>query len=286
MGEQLSLEIGAKLFAYAAMVVAVGCAVVLTLARADPTNEMRPYELSRATIRLARVAGAVGVFALLVRAIGHAGAVAGPANAWSLETLRLVIVESRWGGGWRWQIALAGVVAVIGWRVRPTRGIAVFAVAVAGWCIVTPWLGHGASSLWQRATHALHLGVTGAWLGTVMVLAVCLTGTDVRERIEDAGRVIERFSPWALLSAGVAGVSGGVLAWTYVGSVEALVGTRYGQLLVAKLVSVVAIASCGFVNWQRARRGEVPSARLVRIEAGLAVVALAVTAALTETEHP
>ena len=285
MGEQLSLEIGAKLFAYAAMVVAVGCAAVLTMARAGPTNETRPCELSRATIRLARVAGAVGVLALLARAIGHATAVVDP-DPLSVDTLRIVILESRWGQAWRWQLVLAGVVAVLGCYLRPARGLAVFTLAVAGWCIVTPWLGHGASSLWQRATHALHLGVTGVWLGTVMVLAVCLRDSAERERIEDAGAVIRRFSPWALLSAGVAGVSGGVLAWTYVGSIEALVGTRYGQLLMAKLVSVVAIASCGFVNWQRARRGEVPSARLVRIEAGLAVVALAVTAALTETEHP
>jgi copper transport protein len=72
----------------------------------------------------------------------------------------------------------------------------------------------------------------------------------------------------------------------YLGSVAALVETTYGRLLLAKLALVGAIGGCGFVNWQRVRAGEAPRVPVIQAEAAIAVLTIAVTAWLTETEHP
>jgi copper transport protein len=202
-----------------------------------------------------------------------------------METLRVTAVESRWGGGWRWQVVTAALVVLTAWRLPRPAGLPLFALAVAAWCVATPALGHGASSLWQRGVHALHLGASGAWIGSVLVLAWCLGTTGTHARLPPLHAVVRRFSPWALAAAAVVGVSGLILAVTYVVTLEALWSTRYGQLLLGKLFAVAALGACGFGNWRRSRTDRLPSPGLIRAEAALAMLVVLVTTMLTETEH-
>lgn len=281
MGESWSVEVWAKLPGYLALLGGTGAAVALGLARDRHAEALVP-----GLARLARLAGLLGVVAIVLRALAHAVAIDGPAGAVQLDTLWLVVIDSRWAGSWQWHAATAVAVALASWRLRAPRGLRLYACTLAAAVVVAPFLGHGAGTLGRGALHSLHLAVTGAWLGTVVVLAFAGGRAPSTDRVHALGAVIGRFSPWALACAAVAGVSGGVLAWLYVGSLDGLFGTFYGRLLLAKLALVGAIGGCGFVNWQRVRAGQPPRVPVVQAEAALAVLTIAVTAWLTETEHP
>jgi putative copper export protein len=281
MGESWSLEVWAKLPGYLALLGGTGAAVALGFARDRQTEAFVP-----GLARLARLAGLLGVAAIVLRALAHAVVIDGPAGAVQVETLRLVVIDSRWGGSWQWHAATAVGVALASWRLRALRGLLLYALALIAAILVAPFLGHGAGTLWRGILHSLHLAVTGAWLGTVVVLALASGRAPSAARMDAVAALIGRFSPLALACAAAAGVSGVVLAWVYLGSVAALVETTYGRLLLAKLALVGAIGGCGFVNWQRVRAGEAPRVPVIQAEAAIAVLTIAVTAWLTETEHP
>jgi len=282
MEESWPFEAWAKLPGYLALLCGTGAAVALGLARSERAGEGLTPGLARA----ARLAGVLGVVAIVLRALAHAVAIDGPAGAVQFDTLRLVVIDSRWGASWRWHAVTAVAVAVASWRVVGPRRLVVYAMTLAAALAVAPFLGHGAGSLWRGALHILHLAVTGAWLGTVVVLAFSSGRLPSAARTDALAAIVGRFSPWALVCAAAAGASGVVLAWTYLGGVAALVETTYGRLLLLKLAAVAAIGACGFLNWRRVGRREAPSLSLIRVEAALAILTIAVTALLTETEHP
>jgi len=283
MGESWSIEVWAKLPGYLALLCGTGAAVALALARAECTSDALASRLAR----VARLGGILGVVAIVLRALAHAVVIDGPAGAAQLDTLRLVVIDSRWGASWRWHAATVVAVALASWRVGTApRRLAFYALTLAAALVVAPFLGHGAGSLWRGALHTLHLAATGAWLGTVVVLALASGRVASAAGTRALAAIISRFSPWALVCAAAAGASGVVLAWMYVGSVAGLLGTFYGRLLLVKLAVVATIGACGFLNWQRARRGNSPHRGLITAEAAFAVAAIVVTALLTETEHP
>lgn len=281
MGESWSLEVWAKLPGYLALLCGTGATVAFGLARGRHGDVLAP-DLAR----VARLAGALGVAAIVLRALAHAVVLDGPAGAVHLDTWRLVVIDSRWGASWRWHAAAAVGVAIASRRLGAGRGVVPYVLALTAAVLVAPFLGHGAGALWRGGIHSLHLAVTGAWLGTVIVLALAGGRAPSAARAHALAAVVGRFSPWALVCAAAAGLSGVVLGWLYLGGVAALVETTYGQLLLAKLVLVAAIGGCGFFNWRRAGRGAPPHLVLIRAEAALALCVLVVTAALTETEHP
>ena len=277
MGDVFPLEAAPKAVAYLATLLYTGAVVTAWLSR-DRTDQ---GPLAAVAARVARGAAVVGLLALLVRAVLHAAVVA---DGWpDLETIRLVMLESRWGQRWQWQ-AGAVVVALVLWPHRQsTPGLAGATVAALAWCAVTPLLGHGASSAWQHTLHATHLVVAGAWLGTVAIIALATMRVSPRHGLSS---FIARFSPWALICGAVAAVSGVVLAITYAASFAALVETAYGRWLLVKLAAVAAVTACGFFNWRRTTGGHAPHVGLLRGEALAAVVVVLVTALLSETEHP
>jgi putative copper resistance protein D len=113
---------------------------------------------------------------------------------------------------------------------------------------------------------------------------------------------VAAFSRLALVGAGLTVTAGLVNAWLRLAVPDtaapvaarlgALAGTRYGWLLVAKLALVAGIAAFGAVNWRRnspglAREGGVATLeRDVRLELGVAVLALVLSAALAVTSPP
>jgi putative copper resistance protein D len=282
MLEALTLETGPKLLAYIATLVAAGCAA--TLALAAPSGSWPPGSVLTRVPALAVLAGAIGLAALALRAVAHTAIVAGAPSDVTADLLYLVAIESRWGSGWRWQVLAAAAVTVTAWRVGRKAGVPLLALAVAGWCAATPALGHGSGVLWQRVVHALHLGASGAWIGTVLVLAACVSGVSPSAETTDLQRVVRRFSPYALLAAGAVAGSGLVLAATYLGGVKG-VATPYGGWLVAKVAAVAGLGACGLGNWRRSRAGLPPSPGLIRVEAAVALLVLVLTSMLTETEH-
>jgi copper transport protein len=241
--------------------------------------------------RLARAAGVVATalfVALAVRAWLHTVAAFGWADALVVENLRVIALESRWGGRWQAQMLAAGllVVAALATR-RGAGGWSFFALAALAVAATQPLLGHAGGSAWRHVVHAAHLVASGLWLGTVGVVAALVVTSAARGRADDAlGPLLTRFSPLALAAAAVVFGTGGIAVWLYLGSLDALTTSDYGRALLVKLGVVALIGVCGWRNWQRVRRGRTPERLVMTIEWAAALAAVVVTAVLTETEHP
>ena len=62
--------------------------------------------------------------------------------------------------------------------------------------------------------------------------------------------MVRAFSPVALASAGVVVIAGGLLALAYVGTLDDLVGTVYGQVLMVKVLLLAVTLAIGARNWR------------------------------------
>ena len=162
------------------------------------------------------------------------------------------------------------------------------------------WAGHAAAvepqGLAAALLDALHLIAVGAWFGALLPLAALLraasreSGADTRPFAVLAVRAFSRMALVLMLLVTVTGLAN---AWFQVGSVPALVGTRYGWLLLVKVALLIPV----LVLAQRNRRHLLPRlsgdgvtvgrpamARLGRFvagEAGLALLILLVTTVLS-----
>jgi putative copper resistance protein D len=235
-------------------------------------------------------------------ATGRASALIDPA-AW----LRLLL-HSQFGTIWMLRqgigLLLAGLVLLREWEVSPWdwagwRGEA-WALAAAG-AAALAWAGHAAAVEPQAVAAALadglHIAAAGAWVGALLPLALLLraasqeAGADARPFAVLAAR---RFSRLALGLMVIVIGTGICNAVVQVAGVPALVGTRYGWLLLGKLGALAAVLALAAVNRARlpllsgeaATVGRPAMARLARLvawECALALVILAVTSGLALT---
>ncbi len=129
----------------------------------------------------------------------------------------------------------------------------ILAAAFAG---TLAWAGHaagadGMEALVHPAADVLHLVAAAAWVGALIPLALLLGAvgrTDASVRIARAA--VLRFSTLGLVSVGTLLVTGTINTWYLVGSVAALLGTFYGQLLLAKIALFIAMVAIAAVNRQ------------------------------------
>jgi putative copper export protein len=109
------------------------------------------------------------------------------------------------------------------------------------------WIGHPAAVNEQPLGvlgDALHLAAAGIWLGGLPCLAIYLAVT----RETASPRLLQRFSTLSLSCVSVLAVSGLSNAWLLVGSVRALLTTRYGALLLGKLALFALLLVLGARN--------------------------------------
>ena len=153
---------------------------------------------------------------------------------------------TEFGRAWLWSTVLAGVttVAAVGARSYP----AVFFTGVVAVAAIWPLseLGHaaGAASHAQAVSSSfVHNVFVGFWVGGLLTLA--LVYRLMRANAETLVSVLKRFSTVALVSVVVVSVSGMTNALIRVGNLESLLGTPYGQLVVAKAVLVCLLIALG-----------------------------------------
>ncbi len=152
------------------------------------------------------------------------------------------------------------------------------------------WSGHAAvgpaNELAVRtAALALHDVAAAVWVGGLIALAAAV-GPSLRSGSVRSVRPVLAAFAWLAVPA-VAGlaISGVYLSGQLVATVDALVSTPYGRLLVAKTVVVALLLAAGAWNATRihGRRPASPGRRVLRGEAvaGIAVVLLAGTLSAT-----
>ena len=152
------------------------------------------------------------------------------------------------GQAWLITTLLAALVAVLCIAVTNQTALFFVGLAAAGTLVPMALQGHSAGVSGHAmaiTSMGLHLVFVSVWLGGVLTL-ILLRG------IIDADRlpvIVSRFSTLAIIAFIVVAVSGVANAMVRIGSFDALVGTPYGQLVLAKVAAMVVLGAFGF--WQR-----------------------------------
>ncbi len=178
----------------------------------------------------------------------------------------------------------------------------------AGYLAVTPALGGHASI--QSPTvvffpaDVLHVLGGSIWVGGVAFLLLALPAAtaelESHQRSSLLLGALVRFSPVALAAVVAIAVTGVVQAYIDVRSLDALVNTTYGQLLIVKTILLLALMALGWVNRERvipaltraATAGSTPgeagvlARRALRGEMALMLCVFGVTAALVSYAPP
>ena len=132
-------------------------------------------------------------------------------------------------------------------------------------------------------TDSVHVAAMAVWLGGLVVLLAFLLR---RASGDELSAILPIWSGWALTAVGALGLAGLVQAVVEVGTVNALLHTRYGLLLMAKAGVFAVILGAAAVARRSVRRAALPRTRLrraVATELTLAAVVLGLTAVLVQT---
>ena len=306
----------ARWLGFVALITVVGAAafVLLVLPRVDVQSDadrVAAFDV-RATKQAARL-GVLAAVAFLVASLWRLGAEhAVIGGNISMGTL----LSSYWGHAWITQAVVAVVVCVAFASARGSRrgGVAWGVAAVAAVVLAaTPALsGHAMAATQNRiasvALDVLHVVAAGAWLGTLLTLTVVgvpaalsiSKSADVDAgapgRLSLVARLVNAFSPLALLFAGLVVASGVIAAWMRIGSFGTLFHSTYGTVLLIKVGLVILVLAGGAFNWMRMRGalahqdaggsavGTFRRSAWIELTAG--VLVLAVTAVLVATQTP
>ncbi len=240
-----------RYLAYAALALLVGTVVFVLLCRPSSTDPLRRLVLTGWwTLLVSTVA------LLLLRGPYEAGTA--PGSAFDLSTLERT-VSGRPGLALLARLALLAATAVLltvvvrrrrradadtGDRATPVL-LAAGAALALGLTLTWAAAEHASAGIQvpvAMASSVLHLLAMSAWLGG---LAALLTLLQAEEPLPAS--TVARFSRLAFASVAVLTVTGVYQSWRGLGSWDAITGTSYGRILIAKLCAVaLLLVAAGF----------------------------------------
>ncbi|MFC7937386.1 copper resistance protein CopC [Streptomyces sp. NPDC057387] len=247
----------ARYLSYLAAALLIGAAAFVALCRPpDPAPLRRPMAAAWWTLLAATLA------LLVLRAPYEAGT--GPSAALDPAALRDTLT-TRPGALLLTRLGLLVPVALYLVRaarpVRPVRvdrrdrrrggrplAAAVGAVLAVGLALTWAAAEHAAAGIQvpvAMTSSVLHLLATAVWLGGLVALLVTLRAP--RSSPDTAG-VVARFSRTAFAAVTVLVVTGVYQSWRGLGSWQALTGSAYGRLLLAKVVLVAVLLAAAAVS--------------------------------------
>lgn len=233
--------------AYAGVLVAAGGAAFLVHAHRGGPERPR-------LVRLVRAAGALG-WAMALVAVPVQAALAtgqGPGSLLDDGVLGDVLGD---GLGPSLVLLTIGLGLVVGGLDRSAPATLLGAAGAAG--SFAAW-GHnraGDDATLATVADVAHLVAAAAWAGGLVLLwrTLRLRATPAGraapgEPVVETGRIVARFSQLATGGILLAGGAGLALSWSEVGSLDALTGSGYGALLLAKVALVAGLAALGAYN--------------------------------------
>jgi putative copper resistance protein D len=184
------------------------------------------------------------------------------AAVFARDIIATVLFRTQFGSDWlaRLAMAVALVPALLAARRsgasgRGARGLAlVLSAALLG---ALAWAGHaGATPGEEGEVHlvsdVLHLLAAGAWLGGLLPLILLFARSrGAPALLAVTRRATRRFSWLGLLSVATLLATGIVNSVILVGTVPGLLGTLYGQLLLAKIAGFLVMVTVAAINRQR-----------------------------------
>src|SRR5271165_119422 len=160
----------------------------------------------------------------------------------------------------------------------------IVAVIVMGASVMT---NHAASRMEGRPTlialSCVHELATGFWIGGLPFLVL---GLFRAKDVKTQWYVTERFSRMALVCVGFLVLSGTIMSVLYIGSWNAVLGTAYGVMVLAKATMLGALLLLGGVNFLLLRNTPRETAlprlrRLIEAEVGIGITVILTAASLT-----
>src|SRR5690606_11064263 len=132
------------------------------------------------------------------------------------------------------------------------------------------------------------------WVGTLAILTLAVFPSLPVSRHELVVSVLDRFSIFARLGAGLIVISGVIAALVYTDTISDFWSSTWGKLLLAKLAAVAVVALAGYRNWRVITPGIAggsPGARdelrrAINLELLFAAIVIAITAVLGGTGTP
>jgi copper transport protein len=260
-------DVAVRWFNFLALIWAVGSIAFVVLvwrpAGLNVLSDQEPGIFAACERRLRRVIwigwGLAGVASLLLLLLQAAVATGRSLFAQStLAALGDVLVYTRFGTLWLARLAVwiaLGVLIALSLRRRRPLWVALAAGAVL--ISFTSLFSHAqAATAVATAADWLHLLMTAVWLGGLIQLAAVLPmlGSEP-PAVQAVDRLIAQFSNVARTAVAVIILTGFYAAWLQIGSLDALLTTLYGQLLLVKLVLVVPLAGIAAFNLIVTRRG-------------------------------
>lgn len=231
----------ARVLTYGGALLATGLA--LFLVAVDAGGDERPR--LRRLLRIGAAVGAAGiVLELPLRAALATGL--GPDSITAPGVLSQILADNVGIGTGVALLALL-FVAVDAGKDRVVAGAGLVAVALA-----LAIAGHTATTsplAVAVGADAAHVAAGAVWLGGLVGLLVVVVAR--RRAGTSSAAAVLRFSGVAGVALGAVAGAGGALGWTQVRTLDALVTTPYGQLLLAKVAVVGLIAALG--GWNRYR---------------------------------
>ena len=309
---------------FVGLLIAIGAVTfhtfVLARIRRDPASEGEAHEpelLADVEGRAASIGLSASValaLMLVLRLAAQGVAMHGSDGAFNPTLMGTMVSRTMWGWGWLLQLAGVGFTAA---GFRMARHTVVFTASkgpasprgqthawwrLAGLGAVLLAFSTGLSSHASAAPRlrplamladGIHVLGASSWLGTLTVvvfaglaISAAYPASVSAPFVRD---LIRGFSPVALVSSGLAAMTGVFAAWLHVGTIPNLWGTRYGIILLVKLTILGVVALTGFYNWRfvlpRLGTGEATFSlrRSARVEVVVAVLVLLVTAVLVAT---
>jgi copper transport protein len=277
----------ARWIGYAGLVLLVGSVLVLSVLwpqRLDRTAPVRVIWIGAGLVALSTLAelylqipytAGGGVFdfrgadiqEVLSSQYGAAHLVRLGVLAAALVLMRPIVKGKGWGAD-RVLLAVLGVIGVATWSVS----------------------GHPSASRVPMVTVAsdlLHVSAMSVWLGGLVMLIVFLLP---RANAAELGAIVPVWSRWATYAVGVLVLTGVAQAIVLVGTVDALVTSTYGWLLVVKVLLVLGILGVAGMSRrmvtpivERVDRAPNRLRGFVAAEAVVAVVVLGLTSVLVQT---
>ncbi len=233
--------------------------------------------------------------AFLLRAAFQSIEVWGVGEAFALDNLRAVALESRWGERWRWQVAAAAVAtlgALAAYSV-PALGLTITGAGALGLAATLPMTGHAFGNPLAWTAQSIHVLGAGFWIGTlvvILVLPLMTPGTSAAEAASMRRFWLGAFWPLAAVAAPLLVLSGVVLAVLYLPAWDTLWTEPYGRILLAKAAGSVCVLFLGAVNHLRMNFRPDPHTEAapltVALEVVFALVVLAATGMLASTAQP
>lgn len=206
-----------------------------------PATAARMQSLGVAWIGLA-IAAVSGAIWVLFEAAAMSGL--SLSEAMAADVLSTVLNETQFGlvSEIRLVLAISLAACLACYRMSWTRWPAL--TSALGLIAALAWAGHAGSTMgtigWLHlAADVLHLTAASAWIGSLVPLAMLLAVARHRHDFAWASLACDatqRFSTLGLVSVGTLLVTGIVNTWILVGSLQALLVTEYGRLLMFKIV--------------------------------------------------